>query len=295
MARLSFFTLLLAVALSFKAVPSTHALQGMDLAPPMVKRAEHINLNQRMVRKKRAADDVPIDPIADPTQSTSNPAVVPTTSSTPLPTTQVPPTTQASSTGSPVSICLSPSARPAPGFHTEVLTPIVRQARTPLPQAPVPQPRAPVQPRAPLPAPQAPRRPRPSPRPLHQPFQPPREAQVQGLSLLSSSLRQLLPPKLPMLLLRTRTNLSCRNRPSLVSSSLLLASLLVLPSGLSSANGSLAHPATLKIVSSPSVGNPPSLPDYPTTRPSPPSSVHLHETAEDAALLVPTANTGQEI
>jgi hypothetical protein len=107
MARLSFFTLLLTavvVQLSLTAVPSAHALQGMNLTPPMVKRAEHVNLNQRMIKKKRQTD-VPINPIADPTPSTST-SVSPT-STTPTPTTQVPPVTQVQPTRTTVSLVVA--------------------------------------------------------------------------------------------------------------------------------------------------------------------------------------------
>ena len=107
MARLSFFTLLLTAVvaqLSLTAVPTAHALQGMNLTPPMVRRAEHVNLNQRMIKKKRQAEqDVPINPIAEPTPSTNTSVTTPT-ASTASPTTQVPPTTQVQPTRTTVSL-----------------------------------------------------------------------------------------------------------------------------------------------------------------------------------------------
>ena len=112
MARLSFFTLLLTAVvaqLSLTAVPSVHALQGMNLTPPMVKRAEHVNLNQRMIKKKRQ-DDVPINPIAEPTPST-NTSVTPT-ATTPTPTTQAPPVTQVQPTRTTVSLVVAVGPTP---------------------------------------------------------------------------------------------------------------------------------------------------------------------------------------
>ncbi len=108
MAPLSFYTLFLTLAvtyLSLAAVPSANALQGMNLAPPPVaKRAEHANLNQRMIKKKRAADDVPINPGAaavTPSESASTP-VTPTGSTTPpvvTPSNTSTPSVSISSTG----------------------------------------------------------------------------------------------------------------------------------------------------------------------------------------------------
>jgi hypothetical protein len=109
MARLSFFTLVLTAViaqLSLTAVPSVHALQGMNLTPPMVKRAEHVNLNQRMIKKKRQADDVPINPIADGPTPSTNTSVTPT-ATTPSPTTQAPPVTQVQPTRTTVSLVVA--------------------------------------------------------------------------------------------------------------------------------------------------------------------------------------------
>lgn len=101
MARLSFFTLVLTAVvahLSLTAVPSAHALQGMNLnPPPMVRRAEHLHLNKRMIKKKRA-EDVPVNPIAAPTATSD--AAVPPASTTSTPSNQPPSTTQASTRSS---------------------------------------------------------------------------------------------------------------------------------------------------------------------------------------------------
>lgn len=75
MARLSFYPLfltLVVVYISLAAVPSAQALQGMNLAPPQVfRRAEHIDLSQRMIKKKRA-EEVPGNAAPNPTSTSSS-------------------------------------------------------------------------------------------------------------------------------------------------------------------------------------------------------------------------------
>jgi hypothetical protein len=106
MANPSFLTLLLAIAIAqvfLSSAPAANALQGMNLAAPAVRRAEHVQLGERMLKKRRpqgpdnVATDVPINAGGDapPTSLTTTPATSTSTQPTPTtrPTTSTPQTT----------------------------------------------------------------------------------------------------------------------------------------------------------------------------------------------------------
>lgn len=100
MTRPSFFTLLMAVAMAqllASAAPGANALQGMNLAnPPVYRRAEHAEINQRMLKKRRpqtGADAPPVNAVNDPIPSASTTPAQTTTQQTSTRQTAAPQTT----------------------------------------------------------------------------------------------------------------------------------------------------------------------------------------------------------
>lgn len=291
MANPSFLTLLLAAVIAqafFCSYTGANALQGMNLAAPVVRRAEHAELNERMLKKRRpqnnnnnnnVVDDVPVNPAGDVTPSGSTTTATSNTTPPPIQTTSSPrPTTSTAQSSVRIYLTFSRS------FYSLVLSspPPKASSIRPLRSFPYPRPQQ-VASRLPHRAPC--RRP-----PLR--LLPPLSLSLYQPSLLSHlpQTRQVAPFTLlhqPQTLRRLQTPLKTSPPPSCQSLSLSVSlspapvSLLVLPSGPSSASGSSAPLATLRIVSSLSTGSPPKILVSVTIPLSPPLHVLDREMALD--------------